>query len=50
MSKTLVAALVAVFGLSTLAGCHHHNREPVFTPVIETPPPAPEPVHGRKWR
>lgn len=50
MSKTLVAAVAAVFGLSTLAGCHHHHREETFTPVVETPPPVQEPRHSRKWR
>jgi predicted small lipoprotein YifL len=50
MSKTLVTTLVAVFGLTTLAGCHHHSREPVYTPVVDTPPPVQEPTHSRKWR
>lgn len=51
MSKPLLAAVVAVFGLSTLAGCHHHRAaEPVYTPVAETPPPATQPSYSRKWR
>jgi hypothetical protein len=50
MSKPLLTALAAVFGLSTLAGCHHHNRAETFTPVADTAPIAPAPVHSGKFR
>lgn len=51
MSKPLLTAMAAVFGLSTLAGCHHHNRHTeTFTPVVEAPPPPPEPVYQGKFR
>lgn len=52
MSKPLLTALAAVFGLSTLAGCSHfhHNDAEAYTPVVETPPPAPEPTYRGKWR
>ncbi len=51
MSRPLFTALAAVFGLSTLAGCSHfHRSEPVYTPVVHTPAPTPEPTYTRKWR
>lgn len=52
MSKPLLTAFVAVFGLSALAGCNHHSRSaaPVYTPVVESPPPAAEPVYRGKYR
>lgn len=50
MSKPLRTALVAVLGLAALAGCHHHNRAETFTPVVDTPPPAPEPTYTGKYR
>ncbi len=51
MSKPLLTALAAVFGLSTLAGCHHHSRPAeTFTPVTEAPPPPPEPTYRGKYR
>lgn len=50
MSKPLLTAFVAVFGLATLAGCHHNNRAETFTPVAETPAPAPQPTYNGKWR
>ena len=50
MSKPLLTALAAVFGLSTLAGCHHfHEPVETFTPVVEAPPPPPEPVYTGKY-
>lgn len=50
MSKPLLTAFAAVFGLSALAGCSHFHRdpEPVYTPVVEAP--APEPVYRGKYR
>lgn len=53
MSKPLFTALVAVVGLSTLAGCshfHRHHQPETFTPVTEAPPPPPEPVYRGKYR
>lgn len=52
MSKPLFIALVAVAGLSTLAGCSHFHRDPapVYTPVAEAPPPPPEPTYRGKYR
>jgi hypothetical protein len=52
MSKPLLTALAAVFGLSTLAGCSHfHQPEPAaFTPVVEAPPPAVQPTYRGKYR
>jgi len=52
MSRPLLTAFVAVFGLATLAGCHHHSRSdaPVYTPVVETPPPVAQPVYSGKYR
>ena len=51
MSRPLRTALVAVFGLATLAGCSHfhHSPAPVFTPVVETPPPAVQPTFDSKY-
>lgn len=52
MFRPLSTALVAVFGLGTLAGCSHFHRDatPVYTPVVETPAPAPEPTYRGKYR
>jgi hypothetical protein len=51
MSRPLITAFVAVFGLSTLAGCHHFNNSaPVYTPVSEAPPPATQPSYSSKFR
>lgn len=51
MSKPLFTALAAVFGLSTLAGCHHFDHSaPAYTPVVQTPPPPAEPVYTGKYR
>jgi hypothetical protein len=50
MSKPLLTAFVAVFGLATLAGCHHASHSaPVYTPVIDAPPPPAEPVYRGKY-
>lgn len=50
MSKTLLAAFVAAIGLSTLAGCHHAQRQEAFTPVAETVAISPAGAHQGKWR
>jgi predicted small lipoprotein YifL len=51
MSKPLLTAFVAVFGLATLAGCHHASHSaPVYTPVADTPPPATQPTYSSKFR
>jgi len=50
MFRPLTAALAAVLGLSTLAGCNHFHRDAAHTPVIETPAPAPEPTYSSKFR
>jgi len=52
MSKPLITAFVAVFGLSSLAGCHHFHgdRGETYTPVAATPAPMAEPVRTTKWR
>lgn len=54
MSKSLVVALAAAFGLSALSGCSHFHRdrapEPAFVPVAEVPAPVAEPTYRRKWR
>lgn len=49
MSKTLIAAVAAVFGLAVLAGCDQ-NRQEEFTIVEPVQPIYVEPVASSKYR
>jgi len=49
MSKTLTAAVVAVFGLAVLAGCQQ-NRQEEFTIVEPVQPIYVEPAARSKYR
>lgn len=49
MSKTLIAAVTAAFGLAVLAGCQQ-NRQEEFTIVEPVQPIYVEPVASSKYR